>query len=172
VLAVGSLTPNKNFGGVVRAASMLTDLGYKVVAAGGVNARVFNGVDLTGDDLVLAGYVTDSELRALYESATCFVFPSFYEGFGLPPLEAMHCGCPVVVSDRASLPEVCGDAAVYCDPDDPADMAKQLRLVLTSAALRRELSEAGKKRARQFGWQRSAEQLNELLSLHTLEVAA
>lgn len=172
VLAVGSLTPNKNFGGVVRAASMLTDLGYKIVAAGGVNARVFNGVDLTGDDLVLAGYVKDGELRALYENAACFVFPSFYEGFGLPPLEAMHCGCPVVVSDRASLPEVCGDAAVYCDPDDPADMAKQLRLVLTSAALRRELSEAGKKRARQFGWHRSAEQLNELLSLRTLEVAA
>jgi glycosyltransferase involved in cell wall biosynthesis len=84
----------------------------------------------------------------------------------------MHCGCPVIVSDRASLPEVCGDAAVYCDPDDPADMAKQLRLVLTSAALRQELSEAGRVRARLFGWHRSAEQLNELLSLGTLRAAA
>ena len=116
--------------------------------------------------------MTDGELRALYESATCFVFPSFYEGFGLPPLEAMHCGCPVVVSDRAALPEVCGSAAVYCDPDDPADIAKQLRLVLTSPTLRSELRAAGIERARQFSWRKSAAQLNELLVLNTLRVAA
>jgi glycosyltransferase involved in cell wall biosynthesis len=122
--------------------------------------------------LVPAGYVTNGELRALYESAACFVFPSFYEGFGLPPLEAMHCGCPVVVSDRASLPEVCGSAAVYCDPDDPADIAKQLRLVLTSPTLRSELRAAGIERARQFSWRKSAAQLNELLVLNTLQVAA
>jgi glycosyltransferase involved in cell wall biosynthesis len=172
VLAVGSLTPNKNFNGVVHAAALLGDLDCKIVAAGGANTRVFNGVDLTGDALIMAGYVTDGELRALYENAACFIFPSFYEGFGLPPLEAMHCGCPVIVSDRASLPEVCGNAAVYCNPDDPADMARQLRLVLTSAALRRELREAGFARALSFGWQRSADQLNELLALNTLQVAA
>src|SRR5207253_1940106 len=122
VLAVGSLTPNKNFNGVVRAATLLGDLDCKIVAAGGANTRVFNGVALADDALIMAGYVTDGELHALYENAACFIFPSFYEGFGLPPLEAMHCGCPVIVSDRASLPEVCGEAAVYCDPDDPADM--------------------------------------------------
>jgi glycosyltransferase involved in cell wall biosynthesis len=172
VLAVGSLTPNKNFNGVLRAAALLGDLDCKIVAAGGANTRVFNGVNLASDALIMAGYVTDGELRALYESAACFIFPSFYEGFGLPPLEAMHCGCPVIVSDRASLPEVCGDAAVYCDPDDPADMARQLRLVLTSSALRRELREAGLAHARSFGWQRSADQLDELLALDTLRMAA
>src|SRR5438105_7080560 len=144
----------------------------KLVAVGGGNSRVFADVDLLGDGLIPAGYVTDGELRALYENAACFIFPSFYEGFGLPPLEAMHCGCPVIVSDRASLPEVCGEAAVYCDPDDPADIARQLRLVLTSSALRRELREAGLARARSFGWQRSADQLTELLALETLPVAA
>lgn len=163
VLAVGSLTPNKNFEGVVRAAALLRDLDCKIVAAGGANPHVFRSVTVNSDALISAGYVTDGELRALYENAACFVFPSFYEGFGLPPLEAMHCGCPVVVSNRASLPEVCGDAAVYCDPDDPASIAMQLRRVLTSPSLRQELREAGLQRAREFGWDNSAEQLEGLL---------
>ena len=172
VLAVGSRTPNKNFQSVVRAAAMLTDLNCKVVAAGGSNTRVFGDVELSDGKLILAGYVTDGELRALYEHASCFVFPSFYEGFGLPPLEAMHCGCPVVVSERASLPEVCGSAAIYCDPDDPADIAKQLRRVLESAALQSELREAGLARARLFSWDRAAEQLDELLALDMIRAAA
>jgi glycosyltransferase involved in cell wall biosynthesis len=172
VLAVGSRTPNKNLGGVARAAALLADLGCKVVAAGGSNARVFNGVELSGESHVLAGYVTDGELRALYENAACFVFPSLYEGFGLPPLEAMLCGCPVVCSDRASLPEVCGQAALYCNPDDPADIAAKLRRVLTSPALQAELREAGRARAREFGWSRAAAQLEELLSTGRLRAAA
>jgi glycosyltransferase involved in cell wall biosynthesis len=172
VLAVGSRTPNKNLSGVVRAAALLSDLGCKVVAAGGSNSRVFGDVMLDNDSVVLAGYVTDGELRALYENATCFVFPSLYEGFGLPPLEAMHCGCPVVVSDRASLPEVCGQAALYCDPTNPADIASKLRLVLTSEALRAELREAGLAQARAFSWGRSAQQLEELLSASSMRAAA
>lgn len=172
VLAVGSRTPNKNFTGVARAAALLGDLGYKVVAAGGSNSRVFNGVALDDESLVLAGYVTDGELRALYERAACFVFPSFYEGFGLPPLEAMLCGCPVIVSDRASLPEVCGDAALYCNPDDPMDIAAKLRSVLTSHALQEELRQAGRARAREFSWGRAAAQLEELLGAGALQAAA
>jgi glycosyltransferase involved in cell wall biosynthesis len=172
VLAVGSLTPNKNFSGVARAAALLSDLDVKIVAAGGANTRVFNRAMLSNDALITAGYVTDGELRALYEHATCFVFPSFYEGFGLPPLEAMHCGCPVLVSDRASLPEVCGEAAVYCDPDDPADIAQQLRRLVTSELLRSELRTAGLERARQFSWAKSAAALNDLLTTETMQVAA
>ncbi len=172
VLAVGSRAPNKNFRGVARAAALLTDLGCKVVAAGGSNARVFNGVELDNESLVLAGYVTDGELRALYEHAACFVFPSLYEGFGLPPLEAMLCGCPVIVSDRASLPEVCGRAALYCNPDDPVDIAAKLRRVLTSHLLQTELREAGRAHAREFGWSRAAAQLEELLDSMKLRQAA
>ena len=172
VLAVGSRTPNKNFSGVARAAALLTDLGCKVVAAGGSNTRVFNGVELDNESLVLAGYVTDGELRALYENAACFVFPSLYEGFGLPPLEAMLCGCPVVVSDRASLPEVCGEAALYCNPDDPTDIAAKLRRVLNSQLLQTELREAGRMRAREFSWSRAATQLEELLGASELRAAA
>jgi glycosyltransferase involved in cell wall biosynthesis len=172
VLAVGSRTLNRNFRGVLEAAALLADLKVRVVAAGGTDAHAFGSVPLARDALISAGYVTDGELRALCENATCFVFPSFYEGFGLPPLEAMHCGCPVIVSDRASLPEICGGAAVYCDPDDPADIAQQLRLVLTSQTLQTELRAAGRERARQFSWRGSAVQLNDLLSLESMRVAA
>jgi glycosyltransferase involved in cell wall biosynthesis len=171
-LCVGNRTPNKNFMGVAHAAALLRDLGVRVVAAGGSNARVFNGVDLDDQSLVLAGYVTDGELRALYEHAACFVFPSLYEGFGIPPLEAMHCGCPVIVSDRASLPEVCGEAALYCNPDDPIDIAAKLRRVLSSHSLQEELRDAGRARARQFSWSRTAVQLQELLSASRLRAAA
>ncbi len=172
VLAVGSRTPNKNFQGVVRAAALLSDLDCKIVAAGGPTPRAFNNAPVTEEALILAGYVSDAELRALYENASCFVFPSFYEGFGLPALEAMHCGCPVIVSDRASLPEVCGSAALYCDPDDPADIAKQLRRVLESPMLRQELREAGLARARSFSWNRASGHLEELLAIQSTRGAA
>lgn len=164
VLAVGSRTPNKNLAGVAKAAALLGDLDIKVVAAGGSNSRVFAGVDLSGENLVLAGYVSDAELRSLYENAQCFVFPSFYEGFGLPPLEAMHCGCPVVASKRASMPEICGDAAAYCDPSDPYDIANSIRRVLTSNSLRNELQEAGLARVKSFTWSNAAAQLEQLIA--------
>jgi glycosyltransferase involved in cell wall biosynthesis len=166
VLAVGSLSLNKNFRGVAQAAEALTDLGIKIVAAGGQNTRIFAGVHPTNDTIVRAGYVTDGELRALYENAQCFVYPSFYEGFGLPPLEAMHCGCPVIVSRRASLPEVCGDAALYCDPADPADIARCVRRVVTSENLRNDLRAAGYARSAQFSWSRASDQLEDILSRH------
>jgi glycosyltransferase involved in cell wall biosynthesis len=164
VLAVGSRSPNKNFGAVARAAALLSDLDLQFVAAGGSNSRVFAAVDASNQQLVNTGYVSDGELRALYENARCFVFPSLYEGFGLPPLEAMHCGCPVIVSRRASLPEVCGDGALYCDPADPRDIAEQIRRVVTSPALSAELREAGLARARTFSWHKAAACLDELLA--------
>jgi len=164
LLAVGSRSRNKNFSGVARAAEALSDLGIKIVAAGGHNTRVFASTETANDDIVYAGYVTEGELRALYENALCFVFPSFYEGFGLPPLEAMHCGCPVIVSRRASLPEICGDAALYCDPADPADIARCVRRLATSEQLRGELRAAGLARASQFSWSRAAEQMEDILS--------
>lgn len=169
VLAVGSRSPNKNFAAVALAADMLKDLGIRVVAVGGHNPRVFARTDSRAEEgsLLMAGYASDGELRALYEHAQCFVFPSYYEGFGLPPLEAMHCGCPVVVSKRSALPEICGDAAAYCDPDDPSDVARQLRRVIESPALQAELREAGFGRAALFSWTRAASLFAELLNPST-----
>jgi glycosyltransferase involved in cell wall biosynthesis len=164
VLAVGSQTLNKNFQGVMQAAQLLKDLNVKIVAAGGSNNRVFSGWPLKDESLILAGYVSDGELRVLYENAECFVFPSFYEGFGLPPLEAMHCGCPTLVSERTAIPEICGEASAYCDPSDSTDIARQLRRILESASLRDEMRIAGLARTKLFTWRRAANQLEQLLA--------
>jgi glycosyltransferase involved in cell wall biosynthesis len=160
VLAVSSRSRHKNLAGVEQAASRLTGRDFSLVLAGGFNRRVFRGRPSPGRGNTSAtGYVTDAELRALYQNAGCFVYPSFYEGFGLPPLEAMTCGCPVVVSNAASLPEVCGDAAVYCNPYQPADIAAAISRIMEDSSLRVELRRRGAERARQFSWNRSAESM-------------
>jgi glycosyltransferase involved in cell wall biosynthesis len=164
ILAVGSRSPHKNLDAVVRAVSLLGNPGIPLVAAGGANSRVFHQTAMTPEhSFHSAGYVTDSELRALYEHAACFVYPSLYEGFGLPPLEAMSCGSPTVVSRAASLPEVCGDAALYCDPLHPESIAQQIRRLLDDPSQRAEFRERGLARARGFTWDRSAGVLLSLL---------
>lgn len=162
VLAVGSASPNKNFAAVLKAMDQLADPHVLLVAVGGGDARVFASTQLTHPRLRHAGRVSDAQLRALYEGAACFAFPSFYEGFGLPPLEAMCCGCPTLVSQRASLPEVCGDAALYCDPNDPATLAAQLQRLLGSSHLAHELRAAGYERARQLSWDAAAQTFSAL----------
>lgn len=157
ILAVNSHSLHKNVAGFALAAKLLDRADYDVVLAGGANTRVFRGSSsLPESRLRLTGYVSDAELRALYESAACFVYPSFYEGFGLPPLEAMACGCPVVVSRAASLPEVCGDAAVYCDPHDPVDIARAIDQVLADPAAQEDLRARSLERAGSFSWRRAA----------------
>lgn len=165
VFAVGSNSPNKNFSAVVDALVLLGTEECSLVVAGGSNVRVFSQLGGDGSNCIRAGYVTDGELRALYESALCFVFPSFYEGFGLPPLEAMTCGCPVIVSNRASMPEVCGDAALYCDPHDPATITRAIRKLLDSKNLVEELTLAGKQHSRQFLWRDAASKLVDLCKI-------
>jgi len=164
ILAVSSLNPNKNFRCVVEAASLLESFDYEFVIAGGTNPKVFRDSDLAlPKNVKYIGYVTDAELRALYEHAFAFVFPSFYEGFGLPPLEAMACGCPVILSDRSSLPEVGGEAALYCNPDDPADLARQIQRLIADEALRERCHLLGQKQAAKFTWSRGAEELGRTL---------
>ena len=163
VLAVSSMTFNKNFRSIVRAIELLGRDCFDTAIVGGVNPRVFTQSNLPLSDTVKhLGYVTDGELRALYEHAACFIFPSFYEGFGLPPLEAMACGCPVITSNAASLPEVCGDAALYCDPYSPEDIAAKIALLMSDEALRDSLHKKGLARARQFTWEQTARQTLEV----------
>jgi glycosyltransferase involved in cell wall biosynthesis len=160
VLAVGSMSRHKNFAVVDAAMQLLPASGFDFAVAGDANAAVF-GSD--GAPRVVGfkrlGYVPDAELRALYESAGCFVFPSLYEGFGLPPLEAMACGCPVIASSAGSIREVCGDAALYFDPQDPASLAVQIGRVMNDPGLREELRERGKRQAARFTWARAAREL-------------
>lgn len=170
VLAAGSLNPNKNLASLPLTARRLAERGISLVIAGGGNARVFQSTNLDFPPSVqFLGYVTDAELRALYQQACCFIFPSRYEGFGLPPLEAMVCGCPVVVSRAASLPEVCGEAAVYVNPDDPEEIADKVLSVALDQGLRIRLQSAGRARAREFSWELTARRWFELLDRIVLD---
>lgn len=155
-LAVSSATPNKNFSAIEQAMGMLGDSVPPCIVAGGANQVIFRSPHSSSSALRRVGYVSDAELKALYQHAACFVFPSFYEGFGIPPLEAMACGCPVVVSTAAAVREVCGDAALYFDPHQPRELAGRLREVFADAGLRMRLSVAGIERAARFSWQENA----------------
>lgn len=157
VLAVSSLNPNKNFSVVVHVIERLGEVDFNFVIVGGANPKVFKrSQSPSHSNVKQVGYVSDAELRALYEHATCFIYPSFYEGFGLPPFEAMACGCPVIVSNAASLPEVCGDAALYCNPYSPDDIAAKICLLMADSGLREELRQKGLERAKQFSWEKCA----------------
>ncbi|XOC99192.1 glycosyltransferase family 4 protein [Burkholderia sp. 22PA0106] len=157
VLIVGSLSVGKNLARVLAAIALL-DGGHdwQFVVVGGFDLRVFNAkekADISlSNDVVMAGFVSDGELKALYEHAGCFLFPSLYEGFGLPPLEAMSCGCPVIASREAALPEVCGNAALYCDARSVEDIAAKVVQMMTDPDTRDTLRARGRARAADFRW--------------------
>jgi glycosyltransferase involved in cell wall biosynthesis len=161
LLGVGSANPNKNFRTLLSAFRLLRDSTQAedvptLVVVGGSDARIFGREPDSLNGIVRTGYLTDGELRSLYEAATAFVFPSTYEGFGLPPLEAMTLGCPVICSNAASLPEVVGNAALMVDPHDPAALARAMQAVLADDALRVTLIARGRARAAQFRWEDTA----------------
>jgi glycosyltransferase involved in cell wall biosynthesis len=153
ILAVGSLSPRKNFLRLIDTVKILDDPEIELVVAGGINSKVFSDIDLQPSDRIrYLGRVGDEELKALYSNAFCFAFPSLYEGFGLPPLEAMSCGCPVVAGNSTSIPEVCGEAALYCDPNDSGDIAEKIRSLSTDDCLRKRLISKGIERAALYTW--------------------
>ena len=113
--------------------------------------------------VIYTGMVPEKELVALYQTATAYVFPSLYEGFGLPPLEAMRCGTPVVASKVSCIPEICGEAsAIYFDPYDPEDISNSIRKVLLDENLQKELRECGLKHSLKFSWEKMAQKTLEI----------
>ena len=164
LLAVSSINPNKNFQLIVDAMEYLKDSSCKIAIAGDKNNKIFKKYTSKIDSrIIFLGYVSDVQLRALYENATCFIYPSFYEGFGLPPLEAMACGCPVIVSNTSSLPEVCGDAALYCDPSDPIGLAEKITVLINDDTLRDEMRQKGFEHVKQFSWDKCARETWEVI---------
>jgi glycosyltransferase involved in cell wall biosynthesis len=166
VLAVGSIQPRKNLARLVRAYSALrrgrgrSNLPQLVLV--GKKAWLYGDTlraieeESLGGSVVLTGYVSEGDLPALYTGARCFAYPSFYEGFGLPPLEAMSCGAPVLTGNLTSLPEVVGDAGLTVDPFDTGALAEALARLIDDDALRADLSERGLQRARRFDWRDTA----------------
>ena len=163
LLLVASQSPHKNFERVVKAIKLL-GTNFTIVSVGGDYQKVFKkntpGLLLPSNIMIL-DYVSDQELKTLYQNALGFIFPSIYEGFGLPPLEAMQCGCPVLCSNTASLPEVLGDAAIYFDPFDIGDIAKTINKFLSEPLLQDQLREKGYARSDQFKWSTTAQKTAE-----------
>jgi glycosyltransferase involved in cell wall biosynthesis len=166
LLAVGSLQPRKNLVRLIRAYARLRsereDFRSQLVIVGRklwLASEIFDEVKRQrwADDVILTGYVADEDLPALYRAARAFVYPSLFEGFGLPPLEAMACGTPVVTSDVSSLPEITGDAALLIDPNDERALANALIEVVNNDRLRAELREKGIAQAKKFTWRDAAE---------------
>ena len=161
ILSVSTLQPRKNFVRLIQAFSALsTDV--RLVIAGGrgwLYEDIFAAAAKCGDRVRILGYVDDSDLPALYRGAALFAFPSLYEGFGLPVLEAMACGVPVVCSNASSLPEVAGDAALLVDPLDTDGLANALHRGLGDRDLSVHLVEKGCVQAARFTWSRAARQL-------------
>jgi len=169
ILSVGTLEPRKNYEGLIEAFALLKEelpgagsiklviVGQKGWLYGGIFTRVKElGLE---EEVFFPGYVADEDLPALYSAAELFVYPSLYEGFGLPPLEAMACGTPVVASDAPCLPEVLGDAALFAPSGDPQALASAMEKALSDLDLRMRLRERGFKRAEHFTWEKSARRL-------------
>jgi len=164
ILFVGTLEPRKNVTTLLKAFYILKkrkEVMHKLVIAGGKgwkNKEVYETMRRLNlsNSVKFLGYVPDEELPKLYSGADLFVYPSLYEGFGLPPLEAMACGCPVITSNVSSLPEVVGDAGIMVNPLDINGLADAVYKVLNDEGLREEMVKKGLKRVRMFGWEECA----------------
>lgn len=168
LLAVSSPNYHKNFHGLVTAFSKMENNQEVVLKIIGSANKNFAGVNFSpdamqADNIQFVGRVSDEVLIELYSNATAFVFPSLYEGFGIPPLEAQACGCAVVSSNRASLPEVLADSVLYFDPENIAEMTQTLDRIVQDDALRQSLIEKGSENVKRFDWMRSAEDLNKII---------
>lgn len=166
ILTVGSIQPRKNLGRLAQAYARLrerfTGIECPQLVVVGRRAwlyretlREFEQLRTRGG-VVVTGYVPESDLPALYSGAVCFIYPSYFEGFGLPPLEAMKCGAPVIAGNRTSLPEVIGDAGLLVDPFDVDAIASAISNVIVDSNLRSELSSKSVERARMFDWRETA----------------
>ncbi|MFB9268753.1 glycosyltransferase family 4 protein [Bradyrhizobium erythrophlei] len=164
-LSVGSMTKNKNISLAIQAARMLERQDVPLVIVGGDNNRVFQGnSNVAEPGLVLAGRLTDNEIAALYARAVAFVFPSLYEGFGVPPLEAMLFGCPVIASTADAVRETCGDAAAYFDATNAEELRQRMLERLAAGKLSDEERNRQRDRLAAFSWRKSAESLLQFLA--------
>jgi glycosyltransferase involved in cell wall biosynthesis len=168
VLTVSTVEPRKNLNLLLKVFHGLRDRGYHLVVAGASGWKTasiheeYEGLGLTEGEVRFLGYVPEGDMNRLYSGAALFVFPSLYEGFGLPPLEAMASGTAVIASDSSSLPEVVGEAGVLLPPGDEAAWSAEIVRVMGDDSLRGRMRGAGVERAKLFSWERAAREMLEV----------
>lgn len=162
ILGASSLNKNKNFNIILSCLNYIDDVNFVIV--GKPNPKIFgNANTFENKNITFLGRVTDSELKSLYKSAFCFVYPSFYEGFGLPPMEAMSCGCVCVVSNTSCLPEVYQDSVLYCDPKKPTTLSNQILKLLNEPQTRLNLNNKSKYVLQKYSWTECSKKILHLL---------
>ena len=168
ILTVSTISPRKNIDGLIKAFNEIKNKNqYKLVVVGKngwMFEKVYDEAEKLGikDKILFTGKINDDELKYLYKHANIFVYPSFYEGFGLPPLEAMSFNVPCVVSNKTSIPEVVGNAAITVNPNNYNEIAKQIEKFINSDNLRMEYIKKGNKRLSKFSWEKCAEETIDL----------
>ena len=172
ILNVGTLEPRKNISGLLKAFSMLKErksIPHKLVIVGEKGWRhkiIFKAISSLNlqDEVIFTSYISDEELMILYNKCNVFVYPSLYEGFGLPPLEAMTCGAPVITSNTSSLPEVVGNAGIMINPDNTEELCETIYTVIENNSLMENMRKKSLERAKLFSWEKSARQLLKIYS--------
>jgi glycosyltransferase involved in cell wall biosynthesis len=157
VLFVGNCKPHKNLSGLLRAFSLMDSSDFGLVIVGQSKGLRNAGAKIDQKMVFFLEGVPDTDLPGLYSLANLFILPSFYEGFGLPPLEAMSCGCPTIVSAAGSLPEICGNASLYVDPHNHQQIRDAIVKVAIDSDLKSQLIQQGYERIKQFDWEKSAQ---------------
>ncbi len=173
ILYVGTIEPRKNIIRLIESFNLLKKnnrINYKLVIAGRKGWKydeIIKTADRSDfrDEIIFTGYVPEEDMVCLYNGAELMVYPSLYEGFGLPPLEAMACGTPVITSNTSSLPEVVGDAAILIDPNDTRRISEAILKVLENRKLRNELAGKGLKRAGMFSWEKTAGEVRKVFHI-------
>ncbi len=166
ILSVGNIKPHKNIPRLIRAFEMIADsIPHHLFVIGRSDGFITGaGATTTNNARIhFTGFLSDEEVQAAYAFADLFVFPSLYEGYGLPPLEAMSYGVPVVASTAASIPEVCGDAALYCNPLEEQSIAESMLTLLTDEQKRSEFIQKGTKHVQRLSWDSAAERTLSIL---------
>lgn len=163
ILAVSSIDPRKNLQLLIDSFLDLKLQDYKLVLVGKSSSHFNIKLNVKAENIIFTGYVSDSDLTELYKKCNFFIYPSLYEGFGIPPLEAMANNCAVIVSDIPSLREVCSDAAIYVSPYEKEDVMKAISLLINDDKLKIELRNKGILRSQSFKWEDSGQKIFELI---------
>lgn len=165
ILAVSSLDPRKNFNRIIKAYQNL-ETDYKLVFVGS-KSKIFSKIIINEgfDDknIIFTGYLTDEDLVKIYNKASIFIYASIFEGFGIPPLEAQACGCPCIVSNVTSIPEVCNNSVIYCDPFSIEDISRKIQNLTTDFEKREELVKKGFENIKIYNWDTSAKKLTSII---------